>query len=87
MFSLAMTHAPPAGFEPAACGLGIRRSIHLSYGSTSLHAEALKCIVFAILTIPQAVVNLLVETHHSYYVWISQSLMFLSSTLPVLPAA
>ena len=24
----------PAGLEPAACGLGIHRSIHLSYGST-----------------------------------------------------
>src|SRR6266699_3884030 len=23
----------PAGLEPAACGLGIHRSIHLSYGS------------------------------------------------------
>src|SRR6266568_4283703 len=25
----------PAGLEPAACGLGIHRSIHLSYGSTA----------------------------------------------------
>ena len=26
----------PAGLEPAACGLGIHRSIHLSYGSSSV---------------------------------------------------
>jgi hypothetical protein len=26
----------PAGLEPAACGLGIHRSIHLSYGSHSI---------------------------------------------------
>ena len=27
---------PPAGLEPAACGLGNRRSIHLSYGGNIL---------------------------------------------------
>ena len=30
---------PPARLEHAACGLGIRRSIHLSYGGTNRNSE------------------------------------------------
>ena len=41
---------PPAGLEPAACGLGNRRSIHLSYGGNILLRSVLEDILRGGLT-------------------------------------